>query len=190
MKYFSRRECRRKNVLAHRLAFTLVEIMIAIFILSIVAAISLPEVQSHDSQVLRSATQKLAADLRLARSNAIQYGTTYSVKFDFTNGSYEITHTGSGNPPPLKDPLRLKESVDGRYIVDFKDLNLQRSNSSDIRFRDDQSSANLEIQFNPQGSTGPTRVTDTVIFLKSARHSTGEEIQLTISWVTGQIWIE
>ncbi|MCK4887190.1 MAG: GspH/FimT family pseudopilin [Planctomycetes bacterium] len=75
--------------------FTLVEIIIVIVIISIAAAMVVPMMSSADDIQLRSAANKLAADIEYAKSMAISRGQRYTVVFDETAESYQIEDSNS-----------------------------------------------------------------------------------------------
>jgi type II secretory pathway pseudopilin PulG len=178
---------------SRRSAFTLVDTLTAVGILAILAAVVVPSLQSTGAQTLESSAQVLAADLRLARTQAIGLNTYYTVRFDFANNSYELLHTGTGNPPPLVNMLAPPTATPGPYVVDLDLLGstAQSAGRPKIAFAElSQSHATAaEVRFGPTGSTGPARTDDTVIWLTAGSGSQTRAICLTVSWVTGQTWI-
>ncbi|MBW8016369.1 MAG: prepilin-type N-terminal cleavage/methylation domain-containing protein [Planctomycetes bacterium] len=71
-------------------AFTIVEIIVVIFILSIVSMIAIPMLSSAADTQVRSAANILAADIEYAKNLAISRQKNYSVVFDISNNTYEI----------------------------------------------------------------------------------------------------
>lgn len=176
-----------------RTAFTLMETLITVTILGILASVILPAMQSTNTRTLESAARILAADLRLARSLAIQFNTDYTVRFDQQNNVYEIVHTGTGNPPPITNPL-APNPQDGTYLVELERLGATSSHGNGVSLvavmLDDSRQPETNVTFGPLGGTGPARSEDTVIWLAKGRPQDVRFVRLTVSWVTGQVWID
>ena len=92
-------------------AFTLIELIVVIVIISIAAAMVVPMMSSAGDIQLRSAANKLAADLEYAKSMAISRGQTYTVVFDTTEDSYQIEDSSD---TVITHPVRK-----GNYIEQF-----------------------------------------------------------------------
>lgn len=71
-------------------AFTIIEIMIVVFILSIASLIAIPMFSSAADTQVRSAANIVAADIEYAKNLAISRQKNYSIVFDASNESYEI----------------------------------------------------------------------------------------------------
>ena len=174
-----------------RRAFTLVEVLITMMILTIMASVVITSANWGGPQTLESAARVLAADLRLARSLAVQYNTEWSVLFRSSNDSYEIVHTGTGNPPPLEDPLA---PAGQGYRVELNRLGTSTGSDNGIRLAglalEDSGSNVTDVTFSPLGGTGPLRNENTVILLAGRSGTNVQTVRLTVSWVTGQVWIE
>lgn len=177
-----------------RSAFTLPEVLIVVSILGIVASVAVTTASSFSSQPLESAGRILAADLRVARSMAIQHNTEWAVQFDFSNNTYELVHVGSGSPPAAVNPLDPNSRITGKYIVDFDQVASSGFNGAPISI----AGAGLmtdrvrtkEVVFGSRGGTGPSVSQDTVIWLTQ---NSGDEIRyvrLVVSWVTGEVFID
>ncbi len=91
--------------------FTLIEIIVVIMIISIAAAMVVPMMSSADDIQLRSAANKLAADLEYAKSMAISRGQDYTVSFDESADSYQIEDSSGA---VITHPVRK-----GDYIEQF-----------------------------------------------------------------------
>lgn len=102
--------------------FTMIEMIIVVVIIGIAALIAMPMLSSAADMQVRSAANRIAADLDYAKSMAITHQTTYSVVFDTVNESYEIQdNTGT----VIKNPVQPTQD----YRVDFgTDRNLNRVN--------------------------------------------------------------
>ena len=71
----------------HTAAFTLIEIMITVVILGIVALIAVPMMSGAADMQVRSAANRLAADLEYAKNMAITHQRRFTVEFDTTTGN-------------------------------------------------------------------------------------------------------
>ena len=91
--------------------FTLIEIIVVIVIISIAAAMVVPMMSSADDIQLRSAANKLAADLEYAKSIAISRGQDYTAIFDAIAESYQIEDSSGAI---ITHPVRK-----GDYIEQF-----------------------------------------------------------------------
>ncbi len=169
--------------------FTLVEMMLVVTILGIVAAVVIPTLDSTSGQAsLESVARLVAADLRLARQASVQYNTSYTVTFDLTANTYQITQTGSGHPPPLVDPLSPDSNLSmvdltvvgphqpGQIRVILGGAVLQVSQAPVVN-----------VTFGPRGGTGPSRTQDTVIWLTQGSGANRRAIVLSIQWLTGSV---
>lgn len=84
-----------------RHAFTLLEILIVVVILSIAALVAVPMMSSAADVQVRSAAQRLAADLEYAKSLAVTHQRPYSVVFWPEQEKYEVRRydgTAASNP--------------------------------------------------------------------------------------------
>lgn len=99
--------------------FTVLELLIVVVILAIAAVTAIPMMSSAGSIQIRSAANKLAADLEYAKSLAISRGQNYSVVFDTTAESYRIEDTfGVAVDHPVKKGFK--------YIVNLANEGLDR----------------------------------------------------------------
>ena len=177
-----------------RSGFSLFEILVVVSALAILAAVALPTLHSVEAQSLESTARVVAADLRLARHEAVQHNTSYTVRFDSARNSYELVHTGTGTPPALRNASAGGGTADGEYRVELDRFGPTTAQTSGVRYagamlENSKQSVN-DITFGPRGGTGPARSEDTVLWLNSGSGSTTKSIRLTISWITGQVWID
>lgn len=167
--------------------------LVAVTILAILASVVIPASSSSGPQSLQAAARILANDLQLARGLAIQHNTQWSVQFDSKDNSYELVHTGSGSFPVPENPLAPPSERNAGYIVDFDELWLISSGNDGVQFAgaalDQSGAAVTDIAYGPMGGTGPTRSDDTLIVLTRGSGKDMQTLTLTVSWVTGQVWI-
>ncbi len=93
-----------------RPAFTLVELLVVVVILSIAAAMVVPYAIGTSEMSCQAAARRLMADLEYAQSQAIVTQTPVTVTFDGSANSYTIANQ-SGT---LIHPITKKD-----YVVDF-----------------------------------------------------------------------
>lgn len=71
-------------------AFTMVEIIVVVLILSIASLIAIPMLSSAADTQVRSAANILAADIEYVKNLAISRQKNYSIVFDISSDSYEV----------------------------------------------------------------------------------------------------
>ncbi|MBW3540250.1 MAG: GspH/FimT family pseudopilin [Planctomycetes bacterium] len=170
--------------------FTLLEALAVIAVLGIAAALVIPSAGGGDAQGLEAAASILAADLRLARGQAVQTGSEWTLTLDVSGRAWEIVHTGSGNPPPLKNPLAPAAKRDDRYrteLAQFDGLTGGRIELAGASLATSGRSV-ADVTFMPLGGTGPARTEDTLIWLTSGSGLEVRVIEVRVSWLTGQVW--
>ena len=92
------------------------------------------------------------------------------------------------------NPLAGAGAAAGTYVVDLQRLGTTTVGDNGVRL----SGAALktsrtrvtDVTFGPLGGTGPARNEETVIWLTDSNGISTRYIRLTISWVTGQVWID
>jgi prepilin-type N-terminal cleavage/methylation domain-containing protein len=175
-----------------REAFTLVELLIVVVLISILASVSLLSMDSSTAHSLETTSRMLVADLRLARNQAIQFNSEYTIQFDLNTQTYEIVHSGTGTLPVPQNSLAGSAADKDKYIqpVQKDALNLPdqvvirqiylKTSGTDVK----------DVAFGPMGGTGPDRSEDTVIVLSTTRNGITFQIPITVSWITGQAWAD
>ena len=94
--------------------FTLIEIIIVIFIIVILAGIFAPRLfRQADSFKVEAAAEQIANHIRLAQSRAIAEHEDHRVYFDTTNDAYSVYNVGTGIT--IKNPLKPDKDL----IIDF-----------------------------------------------------------------------
>ncbi|QDT45967.1 hypothetical protein Pan241w_60950 [Gimesia alba] len=175
-----------------RCGFTLIEMLIVIMLIAILVSVSLISTDTSRSMSLDATARMLVADLRLARNYAIKFNTKYKVVFDLDAQSYEVQHSGSGTLPVPKNNLAGSGADSDKYIKQLRSDSLNLPDQVLIRQINLKTSLSdvTELEFGPMGGTGPTRNEDTVLVLSTVRNETTFILPITVSWITGQAWIE
>ncbi len=131
-----------------RNGFTLVEIIIVVVILGIAALMAVPMLSSAADMQVRSAANRIAADLDYTKGLAITHQSYYSVIFDVSGEFYEIQdETGT----PIDHPVNP-----GTFVVDFStDSRLSQVNIVSADF-DPDSSETITFDYlgSPYSGTG------------------------------------
>lgn len=127
----------QKNKIA---AFTILELMAVLVIISIAALIAIPMFSSAAKTQLRSAANMVAADLEYARSLAISKQQMSRVVFDETNESYRIEDSTS----VISHPVQIGKDYEVNFSTD------RRVNQVDIVNVDFGSTT--QVEFNYLGS--------------------------------------
>jgi prepilin-type N-terminal cleavage/methylation domain-containing protein len=168
-----------KYSLEHRFeAFTLVELLIVVAIISIAALTAIPMMSSAASMQIRSAANMVAADMEYAKSLAISRAQNFSVVFDVAADSYQIEdQVGNVLPHPVKKGFN--------YVINFQnDGRLDKVDISSVNF-----DATNEVKFDYLGSPyngGGTPLNSGVISLQAG----GMTTTVTVEPVTGFVSIQ
>lgn len=188
---FSARRARKTP----RRAFSMIELLTVVGIVGILAAVVVPSLAGSSTQKLESAARILAGDLQYARQLAIQYDTLWGLDFDLTRNRYELKFRGAGTPPVMPRNSRAAGDAPGAaYVVDLGKLGESTVGNSGVRLagvalQNSQQPA-ASITFHELGSTAPSRSQDTVIWLTHGAGPQTKYVRLTVSWVTGQVWVD
>jgi len=121
-----------------RNAFTFIELIVVMVILSIAALLAIPMISSAADVQVRSAANMIAADLDYAKSMAISRQQNYSVVFDPANDSYEV-RDASGNviDHPIKagSPFKVELQSDSRLSrVDITGADFDPDSQTTVTF--------------------------------------------------------
>jgi prepilin-type N-terminal cleavage/methylation domain-containing protein len=104
---------RRDSQNASRCAFTLIEIIVVVIIISIAALIAIPVFSGASEMQLSAAADKLAADMEYAKSLAVTTQRNHKVVFDTNADSYDIWGFDSGTSTwkIVTDPVKKSDFV-------------------------------------------------------------------------------
>src|SRR3990172_13433210 len=78
--------------------FTLVELLVAIAIVTFIASLGIPQIiQFGSNYQVKSAATDLLQNMKLARAMAIKESRDYLIVFDTNNNRYYVGHDGDGD---------------------------------------------------------------------------------------------
>ncbi len=141
--YIWNHSIRRNSENVSRCAFTLIEIIVVVIILSIAALIAIPVFSGAAEMQLSAAADKLAADMEYAKSLAVTTQRNHKVVFDTDADSYDIWgfDSGTGTWSIVTDPVKKNDF----RVVYSQEGRLSRVGISSATFSDNT------VQFNYTG---------------------------------------
>jgi prepilin-type N-terminal cleavage/methylation domain-containing protein len=158
-------------------AFTLVEILIVVVILSIAAMTAIPMMSNAASLQLRSAENLAASDLEYARNLSISTGKNYTVAFEENNEKYYIKDDSGA---VIDHPVSKGQN----YSVDFTIGQLKKVAISSADF-DGTNQVSFDYLGTPYNGNG-TAMTDGHLILEAD----GMQTTITVEPLTGYISID
>lgn len=159
-------------------AFTLIELIVVMVILSIAALLAIPMISSAADVQIRSAANMIAADLDYAKSMAISRQQYYSVVFNSANESYEV-HDKDGNV--IDHPIKAGSN----FVVNLQaDSRLSRVDIVSAVF-DSQASVSFDYLGSPYNGSG-TALNSGQITLQAGSFS----MTVTVEPMTGYVTIQ
>ena len=98
-------------ILANEKGFTLLEMMLIVFLIGVLGAIAVPRMDLLFSKnKLRGSTSSVTTTLYLARMKAINEGANHGVEF-FEDGTFDIVRDPFGTPEVIGTSYRLDEGI-------------------------------------------------------------------------------
>ena len=172
-----------------RCAFTLVEIICVVVILAIAALIAIPAFSGASQMQVKSAADKLAADIEYAKSMAVTTQKNYEVIFDTTAEQYQIKYfdTATSTWKDVADPVKKT----GSFSVTYP----QESRLSSVGIKTASFNGSLTLQFDsagiPYGGGNPpaTALTATGTVILEAKGTT-TTFTVSVEPVTGYVSIQ
>src|SRR5689334_2248010 len=108
-----------------RKGFTLLELMVVIFIISLAAAVVLPRLPAPEGTRLKSSARNLATTIRFLNDQAIITKQVYRLRFNMTDNTVSITRlAASGIEGPPDDQLLNRKVIEEGISVE--DLTIPR----------------------------------------------------------------
>ncbi|MFI4876727.1 MAG: Tfp pilus assembly protein FimT/FimU [Blastopirellula sp. JB062] len=168
-------------------AFTLVELLLVVALISVVTAIVLPQLAPSLDQQLQSCGSILAADLDYARSLAIANGSTYRITFDADANSYTLTHEGSNaayddlpsSPFHNTDANRAEHVT---MLSQLPNVGVGVSIVGAVITGNSDTRTNF-VEFGPLGETAATQ--PTIIWLRAGRGVDSKYASVRVHPITG-----
>lgn len=170
---------------------TLAELVVSMSVMVIVAGAVITTLAPSGVQNLDAVARKVASDLRLARNQAILDNSEWTVLFDSRGHAYTLAHTGTGVPSALPRPL---DGSGATYRVEIPHVGVGSAESNGVKLSGVVLKTSKQvvssISFDSKGGTGAVRTEDVEVWLT---HGVGKEtryVRLTVSWLTGQTWVD
>lgn len=171
----------------YRSAFSLLELLIVVMLLSIMAAVIVPSAAPSVAAELTSVAEVVASDLTYGRSLAVLNNDTYQFLFDVADNQYTLEYSGSNSAlatlPP--NPFHASQDSATQFVVRLAKLphvgpvvslyDVQELTPSPVEA--------TSVQFGPIGST--TQTPETVIWLTAGTGSGQRYLSVTINPATG-----
>jgi len=171
-----------------RTALSLIELLIAIAVMGILAALVLPSANPTIRDQLVSTAQIVAADLAYGRSLAVANDSSYRFTFDLTLNRYTLTHCGTNSALNVlpKTAFSNFDDLPTRHVVDLDDL---PHVGPAVRLAAVGAYSNTSVQrlaqldFGPLGETTPSM--DIVIWLAAGSGEGCRYVPLYVNPTTG-----
>jgi prepilin-type N-terminal cleavage/methylation domain-containing protein len=171
---------------------SLIELLLAVAILSILAAALIPQLGQQVPDQLLAAAEVVAADLEYARSLAVANASTYRITFTPTDNRYVLRHSGANTLLHVlpKSPFRDSDDTPDHQTTDLDDLPLMQPavELSRIVSQGSTVAAVTDVEFSPLGGT--SRAEPTVVWLSCGSGPDGRYVSIAINPVTGIVEIE
>ena len=168
-------------------AFTLLELLIVIVLVSTLAVLIVPNAQSAVEEQLRAAARIVAGDLDYARMLSLTYNSEYSVDFESEQNRLVVRHSGSDTTLNALPPSAFRSSQDAadEHVVRLGSLPGidERITIFSSYYIDDSLQQADSVEFRSLGET--TRSQSTYLWLAAGSGAGRVYIPLTIHPVTG-----
>lgn len=170
----------------HR-GFTLLELIVVLVIISLMSALVVPKLAGPMSNLdLKTASKKISASLRYARSRAASEKTTYEALFDFEKNRLVITNpspakadipiNNPGNSTPIQPPDPEQDRPDGLKTYNLPDgVKLAKGVSRET----DVHSGFFRIFFFPSGGSSGGEIT--------VANERGRQYKINVDFITGTV---
>lgn len=169
-------------------AFTLIEMMVVIVIISIIAAMIIPQMKgTFDDALLRSTGRDLVNVFNLASSRAVSLNQSYRVRFDTPNGRYaverQIQNGAQEDYVPLKDVSGAEGRLDSRIAVEINSPGENSSENDAASSPAEQNEQNSPdtVSFFPDGTADAAEI--------RLRDRNGFQLLLKLNPVTARVHI-
>ncbi len=187
----------KRNSFSETRGFTLIELAVVLFIMSVVIALTAPGiVKSFSNLSLKTTAKKVGGALRYSRSQAVNTGSIYNTIFDTENNRVIVMQIPSPPAPNLTG--RDNEAEEDPEETDFPAIKQQKKELktypfpdgivfkqiliADIDSREEEEDGIYQISFSPGGSS-----TGGKIILADEKE---RMYQITVNSMTGVVTVK
>jgi len=184
----------RGNGARQRIGFSLIEILLVVAMMTIIAGIVLPKLESNAVDQLERAAQILASDLAYARNLAVVNNSSYRVRFVAVENQYILEHSGTNSALDNLPASQFDNAIDQptQLVTDIDKLpQIGKTVRISAVFQQDAGSNDrivdvshiTEVEFGPLGGT--TASESTVVWISTSSGTSRRHISVHIDPVTG-----
>jgi len=172
--------------------FSLIEVLIAVALMGILAALALPSANPSLREQLVATAQVVASDLAYGRSLAVGNNSTYRFRFSTQQNRYVLQHTGANaalNNLPRTAFTRIEDSATQSTVV-LAELPHVGSGARLLAvgtYTSNSVTPGTDIEFGPLGATTATQ--DSVVWLSAGSGTSQRYLPLFVNAVTGLVTI-
>ena len=174
-----------------RRGLTLIELLITLAVISIVAAMLIPQLSHQLPDQLSAVAQIVASDLEYARALAVANNSKYRVTFEPAQNRYYLKHSGANTLLHVlpASPFRQASDPPDQQTCDLDELPLASPvvEIAQIASGEGVVTAVSDVEFTPLGGT--TRSAVTTIWLRCGQGSDKLFISIEINPATGLVEI-
>jgi prepilin-type N-terminal cleavage/methylation domain-containing protein len=166
---------------------TLIEVLITLAVISILAALLIPQIGQEVPDQLTAVAEIVAADLEYARSLAVVNGSKYQITFEPAQNRYILRHSGSNTLLHVlpTSPFRQTTDAPDQQTTDLDELPITQPRVSLYAIVNGTGSltAVSDIEFTPLGGT--TRSAQTEVWLECGSGSARRFVPIQVNAATG-----
>jgi prepilin-type N-terminal cleavage/methylation domain-containing protein len=174
-----------------RRGLTLIELLITIIVISIVAAMLIPQLGQEIPDQLLAVAEIVAADMEYGRALAVANNSKYKFTFEVAENRYYLMHTGTNTLLHVLPSSAFKQNDDppDRQTTDLADLPLSEPVVELVRITAGGGvlTSVSDVEFTPLGGT--TRTGMTTIWLCCGEGAGARYISVEINPATGLVEI-
>ncbi len=170
-----------------RSGLSLIEVLITLAIVSVLAAMLIPQMGQHVPDQLMAVSEIVASDLEYARSLAVVNNSKYQITFSTAQSRYVLRHSGENTLLHALPISPFRKVTDGPDQQTTDLLSLPLAQPPVLLFSVVATGGTLasvsDVEFTHLGGT--TRTESTVIWLACGSGSERRFVPITINHVTG-----
>jgi type IV fimbrial biogenesis protein FimT len=172
--------------------FTLVEVLMVVLVVSVLAALALPSMNSGIHDRLQTAAQVVAADMAYGRSLAVTNNDSYTFTFSVASNQYTLTYAGSNSALATlpSSPFYSAADTSKSQVTNLANLPTVGGPVQlyAVGTAGSSPTSTTQITFGPYGQT--TQAAETDIWLTDGTGSLQRYIMVAVNPVTGLASIE